>query len=181
MRCALAVSAMLIAAAAPVAAGAHTAYIASGGSLLAGPGASYPQVADVSGGEPVQVYGCIAGYAWCDVSFQGYRGWFDGRLLTYPYGGIRVALVAMGGEVAIPVESFSLQDYWDRFYRDRSFYRDRARWIALQSSGAAPDRVHGPAREHGAPSGPHLPPTPTLQPRPHTRQSDTDGAQTQPR
>jgi uncharacterized protein YraI len=155
---------------------AHEAYISSGGALLAGPAPDYPPVADVSAGEPVQVFGCIDGYSWCDVSFRGYRGWFDGRQLAYPYQGIRVPLSGFGGQVGVPVEGFSVEDYWDRFYRDRPFYRDRARW-ALRDQGPGLDRVHGPV--HGtADRGPHLPPTPQLQPRPS---KDSDRAEAQPR
>ena len=118
---------------------AYEAYITSGGALLAGPAPEYPPVADVSPGEPVQVYGCLDGYSWCDVSFQGYRGWFEGKLLAYPYQGIRMPLASIGAQIGVPLEGFS---------------------------GPGPQRVHGPV--HGtADRGPHLPPTPTLQPRPH--------------
>jgi uncharacterized protein YraI len=118
---------------------AYEAYITSGAALLAGPAPNYPPVADVSAGERVQIFGCLDGYSWCDVSFRGYRGWFDGRLLAYPYQGIRVPLASVGAQVGVPLEGFS---------------------------GLGPERAHGPV--HGtADHGPHLPPTPTLQPRPH--------------
>ena len=140
---------------------AYQAFITSGASMLAGPGPNYPPVADVSPGEPVQVIGCIEGYVWCDISFQGYRGWFDGRFLGAPLNGLRVPLLSFGGEVGVPVVDFSVEDYWGRFYRDRPFYRDRARWA--DGRGPGPQQVHGPV--HGtADRGPHLPPTPTLQP-----------------
>jgi uncharacterized protein YraI len=120
---------------------AYEAYITSGASLLAGPAPDYPPVAALSPGEPVQVYGCLDGYSWCDVSFQGYRGWFDGRLLAYPYQGIRVPLSSFGAQVGIPIEG----------------------WAAGAGPGSA--RLHGPV--HGTVDrGPHLPPTPQLQPRP---------------
>jgi uncharacterized protein YraI len=154
---------------------AYEAYITSGAALLAGPAPDYPPVADLSPGEPVQVYGCLDGYSWCDVSFQGYRGWFDGRLLAYPYQGIRVPLAGFGGQVGVPVVIFSLEDYWGRFYRDRPFYRDRARWVH-GPRGPGPDRVHGPV--HGtADRGPRLPPTPQLQPRPGKDREHRDGDQ----
>ena len=143
---------------------AFEAYTTSGGALLAGPAPDYPPVADLSPGEPIQVYGCLDGYSWCDVSFQGYRGWFDGRLLAYPYQGIRVPLAGFGAQVGVPVLTFSVEEYWDRFYRDRPFYRARARW-SHGPMGPGLDRVHDPM--HGAADrGPHLPPTPQLQPRP---------------
>jgi uncharacterized protein YraI len=106
MRFSLAVGAMLAALAIPPAARAHEAFIVSGGSLLAGPGPEYSPVADLSSGEPVQVHGCLDGYGWCDVSFQGYRGWFEGRQLAYPMNGVRVPLSAFGAEIGVPVVTF---------------------------------------------------------------------------
>jgi uncharacterized protein YraI len=176
MRFALGIGAVLAAFAMPAAAKEYEAYIVSGASLLAGPAVDYPAVVSVSPGEPVHVYGCLPDYSWCDVSFQGYRGWFDGRQLAHSYNGVRVPLSGFGGEIGVPVVVFSLDDYWGRFYRDRPFYRDRARWAAAHEvPSIGEERVHGPVREHGAP-GPHLPPTPTLQPglrNPQVRQ-DTE-------
>ena len=166
MRSALIIGGLLAALAVPAAARTYDAYIVSGASLVAGPGADYPPVADLSPGEPVQVHGCLEGFTWCDVSFQGYRGWFDGRLLAYPYNGVRVTVLAFGAQIGLPVVAFSVEDYWGRYYRDRPFYRDRARWVRGEAPVPALERVHGPVREHGVP-GPHLPPTPTLQPRPY--------------
>jgi uncharacterized protein YraI len=134
---------------------AYEAYITSGGALLAGPAPNYPPVADISAGEPVQIFGCLDDYSWCDVSFQGYRGWFDGRQLAYPYQGVRVPLASVGAQVGVPLEGFP---------------------------GLGPQRVHGPV--HGtADRGPHLPPTPTLQPRLRDRPvyRDEGQADTQPR
>lgn len=159
---------------------AYQVFITSGASMLAGPGSDYPSVADISQGEPVQVIGCTEGYVWCDISFQGYRGWFDGRFLGAPSNGMRVPLLSFGGEAGVPVESFSVEDYWDRFYRDRPFYRDRARWAA--GLGPGPERVHGPV--HGtADHSPHLPPTPTYKPLAHDRPDlhETDQTDIQPR
>jgi uncharacterized protein YraI len=160
--------------AAPDSAFAYQAFVTTGASLQAGPGDDYPPVADISGGEPVELYGCIGGYAWCDIAFRGYRGWFSGRLLTYPYEGQRMPLLGFGGQAGVPVVEFSLEDYWGRFYRDRPFYRDRAHWAG--APGAA--RVHGPVREHGDP-GPHLPPTPQLQPHPPSHRDERPEAQSQ--
>jgi uncharacterized protein YraI len=148
---------------------ASQAFVTSGASMVAGPGADYPTVAELSPGEPVQVIGCLEGYGWCDIAFQGYRGWFDGRLLAAPLNGLREPLLGFGGEIGVPVVGFTIEDYWGRFYRGQPFYRDRARWAAGQ--GSAPGRVHGPVRGT-ADHGPHLPPTPTLQPRPRDQAAD---------
>jgi len=156
---------------APSRAFAYQAFITSGASLLSGPGADYPPVADISGGEPVEVHGCVGGYGWCDVAFQGYRGWFDARLLAYPYQGQRVPLISFGAQIGVPVVSFSVEDYWGRFYRDRPFYRERARWAAK----APPP---GPAQPRGV-GGPHLPPTPTMQPHPPSHRAERPQAEPQ--
>jgi len=161
MRFALGIGAVLAAFAMPAAAKDQEAYIVSGASLLAGPAADFPAVVGVSPGEPVHVYGCLPDYSWCDVSFQGYRGWFDGHQLAHPFNGVRVPLSGFGGQIGVPVVVFALDDYWGRFYRDRPFYRDRARWAAHQMPSIGQERVHGPVPDQG----PHLPPTPTLQPR----------------
>ena len=173
MRFALCAGAMLAAFAGPAAAKDYEAFIISGASLLAGPAADFPPVVSLSPGEPVHVYGCLPDYSWCDVSFQGYRGWFDGRQLAYPNNGVRVPLSGFGSQVGIPVVVFSLDDYWGHFYRDRPFYRDRARWAAHETPGVGEQRVHGPVPAHAAP-GPHLPPTPTLQPRLHSPEPRPD-------
>jgi uncharacterized protein YraI len=171
MRVALISVVLLTLLAGPAPARPYDAYIVSGAALVAGPGADYPPVVDLlSPGQPVQVYGCLAGFSWCDVSFQGYRGWFDGRQLTYPFNGVRVTLPAFGSQIGVPVVEFSVEDYWGRFYRDRPFYRDRARW-AGGAPGPASQMVHGPVRDRAGP-GPHLPPTPTLQPRSHAPAAD---------
>ena len=114
---------------------AYQAYIAAGGSLQAGPAFDYPSVATISDGEPVEVFGCVEGYDWCDVSFHGYRGWFDGRHLLYSYEAQRVPLVDFGQQIGVPVVTFALDDYWGNHYRGQPFFRDRDRWARL-SSGA---------------------------------------------
>jgi uncharacterized protein YraI len=163
VRFALVIGVALAAMAGPAMAKFYQAYIISGASLLAGPGADYPAVVAVSPGEPVEVYGCLSDYAWCDVSFGGYRGWFGGRQLAYSYNGVRVPLSGFGGTVGVPVAGFALDDYWGRFYRDRPFFQDRARWAAHQAAPLGAERVHGPIPDRVG-AGPHLPPTPTLQP-----------------
>jgi len=175
MRSALIIVGFLAMLAGPAAARTYNAYIVSGASLVAGPGPDYPPVVDLSPGEPVQVYGCLAGFGWCDVSFQGYHGWFDGRLLAYPYNGVRVTLLGFGAQIGLPVVDFSVEDYWGRYYRDRPFYRDRARW-AVGTPAIGAERVHGPVHDSAA-SGPHLPPTPTVKPRPYGQQPQNTDAQ----
>jgi uncharacterized protein YraI len=150
------------------AANAYEAYVTANEPLLAGPGVDYPPVADLSSGEPVQVYGCVDGWYWCDVSFQGYRGWFDGSQLVYPFEGQRVPLGAFGVRVGIPVIRFSFDEYWGAHYRDRPFFAERARYAGFgvrPRGGQAPhpevqrapphlDPGHAPEQRHAAPRKP---------------------------
>ncbi len=126
------------------AADAYQAYVTASEPLLAGPGTDYPPVADLSSGEPVEVYGCVDGWYWCDVSFQGYRGWFDGTQLVYPYEGQRVPLGEFGVRIGIPVVGFSFDEYWGAHYRDRPFFAERQRYASfgVRPRGGAPS--HGP-------------------------------------
>ena len=57
-------------------------------NLRTGPAVAYPAIATVPAGQAVNVYGCTAGPAWCDVAWAGYRGWlaasYLGPVATYP-------------------------------------------------------------------------------------------------
>ena len=46
--------------------------------LRAGPGPTYPIVAVLIPGTPVEVRGCLPQYAWCDVEVDVRRGWVHG-------------------------------------------------------------------------------------------------------
>ena len=53
--------------------------------MRAGPDTSYPQVAFVGRGVPVDVVGCVEGWRWCDVIAGPNRGWVWAQNLSYPY------------------------------------------------------------------------------------------------
>ena len=112
----------------PGVAAAATAYATGDVNLRAGPGTNYPVATVVDAGAPVNVFGCLTGYSWCDVSFNGVRGWVSGRYLEQAYAGDRVLVPAYGARIGVPVISFSFGNYWDDHYRGRSFYRDRDRY-----------------------------------------------------
>ncbi|MBB3180218.1 SH3 domain-containing protein [Variovorax sp. Sphag1AA] len=60
----------------PMAAAAQQAFTRGSVNLRAGPSSSYPLVATLMPGQPLQVMGCTAGFAWCDVVLpDGLRGW----------------------------------------------------------------------------------------------------------
>ena len=44
-------------------------------NLRAGPGTYYPALLVVPARAPIAILGCLGDYTWCDVFFQGNRGW----------------------------------------------------------------------------------------------------------
>ncbi|TWB35743.1 SH3 domain-containing protein [Nitrospirillum pindoramense] len=137
----------------PMAAKAEYAYTASGTILRAGPGGGYPAIASLPPGVSLNVYGCLAGWSWCDVDFQGYRGWLYGGSLLYPYQGQRVYLPQFGGVIGLPVITFSFNEYWGRYYRDRPWFADRHRWERLPP----PRPIYRPGQDFRPGPGPGRP------------------------
>src|SRR5688572_29279810 len=129
IRLLIAALAFLGATAAPGLAAAYTtAYAASGvTNLRAGPGTEYPVIARVLGGSRVNVVGCLSSRSWCDVIVQDIRGWMSTTRLEFLYGGQLVYVPRYYSYFDVPVIGFDF-GYWDRHYRDRSWYRDRWRW-----------------------------------------------------
>jgi uncharacterized protein YraI len=124
----LAAGLTLAAIAAPSLAQAQNAYTTDYVNLRAGPGLEYPVVFEVPQGQPLQSYGCLDGYSWCDVSVDGYRGWIAGEFVAYAYGGSYVPLYVYGPRFHVPIISFSFVTYWDTHYRHYRWYSYRDRW-----------------------------------------------------
>jgi len=112
----------------PLAANAQQAYAMAGAEIYAGPGPDYPVVARLAPGVGLRINGCLAGYQWCDVSFGPNRGWAYAGDLGYPYHNNRVPVLSYGPQLALPIISFSLGTYWDRYYRARPWYHERSQW-----------------------------------------------------
>lgn len=122
---------------------AQDAYSRASTWLRAGPGTNYPSVARVSRGEALDIYGCLRGRSWCDVSADGDRGWIRGGSIDYVYNGRRVIITnpAVSG---LTILSFGMADYWDRHYSSRPWYRDNRYWRG-RDRDRHPDR-RGPDR-----------------------------------
>jgi uncharacterized protein YraI len=114
--------------AAPLAASAQQAYALGGTDIFAGPGGDYPVVARVAPGVRLRINGCLADWQWCDVSFGPNRGWAYAGQLGYTYYNNRVPVIEYGPRLALPVITFSLGSYWDRYYRGRPWYHERSNW-----------------------------------------------------
>ncbi|WP_283195689.1 SH3 domain-containing protein [Rhizobium sp. AN80A] len=121
-----AVAALLLA---PVAAQAAEGFATANVNMRAGPSTQYPAVTVIPAGESVQIYGCLADVPWCDVEFYNGRGWVAGRYVQALYQQRRVYVDPQYYRpLGIPTVVFSVGNYWDRYYRDRSFYGQRERW-----------------------------------------------------
>jgi uncharacterized protein YraI len=121
-------------------------------NLRAGPAFDFPVVDAIPGDVTVNVHGCVRGYRWCDVSWRDARGWVPGNELAYLEGGRRVTIVEYGPRIRLPVVAFAFDTYWDRYYRGRSWYGERARWRTVwrdrdrderRSGDRGRDRIEG--------------------------------------
>ncbi|MGO8087153.1 SH3 domain-containing protein [Rhizobium leguminosarum] len=116
---------MLVPAIAQAAEGYSTANV----NMRAGPSTRYPAVAVIPAGSSVEIRGCLSDVNWCDVEFYGGRGWVSGQYVQALYQQRRVYVGPQYYRpLDIPMIRFSVDNYWDRYYRNRDFYRDRDRW-----------------------------------------------------
>lgn len=113
---------------APVAAMAETAYTNRGVNMRAGPNPEFPLVASLPAGAPVEIYGCVEGYSWCDVAAGPNRGWVYADYLSYPYQNQPITVISGGPAIGIPLITFSVGNYWDTYYRHRPWYGNRSYW-----------------------------------------------------
>jgi uncharacterized protein YraI len=104
-------------------------------NLRAGPGTYYPVIVVVPTNTPISIFGCLGDYTWCDVLFQGNRGWMRSIYLKKWYQGNYYGLGDYAPRLGIRVVSFDIGPYWDSNYRERPFYRDRSRWGGSYGEG----------------------------------------------
>jgi len=130
-------------------ASAQLAYTTRSVNVRAGPDTSYPPVAVLAPGAPVQVMGCLNDWSWCDVVFGDNRGWSYAPYLNYDYQGARVPFYSYAPAFGIPIVTFAVGPYWDRYYRGRSFYGRRDYWDHYTYSHVRPT---GPAPRSSIPS-----------------------------
>jgi uncharacterized protein YraI len=109
---------------ASAAANAETGYTVNRFHIFAGPGRDYPRLETVPEDARVHIFGCMETRDWCDVAWNGVRGWIDSNGLEVVDRGRRIR----ASDLDLPIISFSVDGYWRDHYRDRHFYRDRDRW-----------------------------------------------------
>ncbi|MBO1073411.1 SH3 domain-containing protein [Roseomonas marmotae] len=129
-RCCFGVSGLALAAVllAPALAQAAPAIVTTRLNMRAGPGTEYPVVARLEQGVQVEVLGCLEGYGWCDIAIGQDRGWAAGAYLQVPYDERREPLMRIAPAIGLPVVGFAIGSYWDSYYRNRPWYRERGRW-----------------------------------------------------
>ena len=110
-------------------------YAVTNVNMRAGPGTYYPVIVVVPARAPISIRGCLGDYTWCDVLFQGARGWMRSIYLQGWYRGYYYALRDYAPRLGFPVVSFDIGPYWDSNYRERPFYGQRARWGAPRGEG----------------------------------------------
>ncbi|GAB2585480.1 SH3 domain-containing protein [Dyella jejuensis] len=155
----------------PAAAFAADGYLVADVNMRAGPDTEYPALLVLPSGTPVSVQGCTAGWEWCDVITGPNRGWVAGTYIEYEYNNQPVYVADYGAQIGIPIVSFAIASYWGRYYTNRPFYRDRARWYGRPIPIRPPARPPHPIRPPGGhrpqpPGGGHRPPPGGNRPQP---------------
>jgi len=125
----LAAAVLAIATLGAAAAHAEPGYSTADVNMRTGPDIDFPSVGVIPEGEPLYVEGCLRDESWCDVSWEGNRGWVYSEYLAFDDRGATVLLPDVGpAYFSIPIITFEARDYWGRYYVGRPWYRDRARW-----------------------------------------------------
>jgi uncharacterized protein YraI len=132
------------------AAEAAPGYATANVNMRTGPDTEFPSVGVIPEGASVFVEGCLRDESWCDVRWEGNRGWVYSEYLGFDYRGEVAPLPDLGlAAVRVPIIVFRAGDYWKRYYVGRPWYKDRQRWVAFKPRPRAD--------WHAPPPGPRKP------------------------
>ncbi|GGE07817.1 hypothetical protein GCM10011390_28570 [Aureimonas endophytica] len=105
---------------------ATTAVVTNDLNIRTGPSARYQRYGTIPAGDQVTVFGCLRGYNWCDVGWDGERGWVHGAYLAYVgQRYYRQPIPQIAVRIGVPVYGFDPYDYHRRYYVGRPWYHDR--------------------------------------------------------
>jgi uncharacterized protein YraI len=150
MRSKIIVAALTIAAFAfPGIASAQNAFTSEDANIHAGPDPAFPVISMIPEGQPIDIHGCVSGYEWCDVTWEGRRGWVDAEYLVGTYNDRRVSVFRYGRQIDVPILGFAIDDYWNRFYREEPWYGNRERWHLRFGNREWDERGRGAFRRDG--------------------------------
>lgn len=112
----------------PTLASAAEGYVTADVHERAGPSTGYPIITVIPDGAGITIHGCLSSRSWCDVSWDGNRGWVSSNYIDSTYHSRRVPITNYYSDLGIPFLTFDLGTYWGNHYRGRSFYHHRSRW-----------------------------------------------------
>lgn len=116
-----------------VVAQAAPGYSTANVNMRTGPDTEFPSVGVIPEGDSVNVRGCLRDESWCDVIWQGNRGWVFSEYLAFDYRGQVTPLPDVGlSAFGLPVVAFLANDYWRRHYVGRPWYKERDRWVKFK-------------------------------------------------
>lgn len=140
VRCFVVAVALLVAAPAV----ASYAFTSQDVNVRAGPDREYPLVAWLPVGSVVELMSCTMDFRWCDVRWEGGRGYVYAGFLGHVYGDGWVVVRDAGPYLGLPVMGFNVQYYWTTWYWDRPWYPQWPAWSARPPHRPHPPPVHRP-------------------------------------
>ncbi len=88
----------------PAAQAASPAYTTANVNFRTGPDTEFPSVGVIPEGDDIYVEGCLRDESWCDVRWDGDRGWVYSEYIAFDYRGDTVLLPDVGVSVfGIPI------------------------------------------------------------------------------
>jgi uncharacterized protein YraI len=129
---------LTVAVAAPVRAETLTGIANASTYLHAGPGDDFPVISHVPPGADLSIIGCSHGVIWCDVTWNGNRGWLSARFLDTILHDERVGFMEYHTVIKVPVVTFDKGAYWRDHYASYPFYASSSYWA---TPAETPDEV----------------------------------------